>query len=278
MARSGFAEFLVARRAELRPADVGLPEGGRRRTPGLRREEVAVLAGLSADYLARLEQGRDTNPSMAVVNALANALKLEGSARHHFGWLSLTACQGAGCPGETPPEAEVSETMMGIVRALNPTPAFVLGRQLDVVHWNAAWAEFAGPLGLLDEPDRVNLATYTFTHPAARRVWREWDAVADLLIAALRRSQMRWGADTGIERFIEELCRTPEFALRWLRHPPSGFTNARLALAHPVHGPVTVPFETLDGAGDHSVAVWLVEQTTARTPALRLVGKRAANE
>ncbi|WP_225724907.1 MULTISPECIES: helix-turn-helix transcriptional regulator [unclassified Nocardia] len=278
MARNGFAEFLVARRAELRPADVGLPEGGRRRTPGLRREEVAVLAGLSADYLARLEQGRDTNPSMAVVNALAKALKLEGPARHHFGWLALTSCDlGTQCPGSDSP-TEVPETIHSILCALQPTPAFVLSRRLDVVDWNAAWETFATPLGLLDDPDHANLVQFTFAHPSAHRIWRDWSQVADLFVAAILRSTIRWPADQRLRDYVEYLCGFPEFAERWSKHQPALQPTGTLHIEHPALGPVAVPFETLDGAGDYSVAVWLIEQTATRAPELRLVQNRAVNE
>ncbi|WP_280243091.1 helix-turn-helix domain-containing protein, partial [Nocardia abscessus] len=169
MARNGFAEFLIARRAELRPSDVGMPEGGRRRTPGLRREEVAVRAGVSADYLARLEQGRDTNPSVAVIDALADALLLRGDDRRYFSMLALASGNESRCPGSESAEERLAPTIETILHALHPTPAFVVGRRLNVLGWNQAWADFVAPLGLLDGPDQPNLARYTFMHPAARR-------------------------------------------------------------------------------------------------------------
>src|ERR1700731_4722231 len=157
MARNGFAEFLIARRAELRPSDIGMPEGGRRRTPGLRREEVAVRAGVSADYLARLEQGRDTNPSVAVIVALSKALLLEGKDRSHFGWLALTSINESKCPKAETADEKLTPGIEAILRALQPTPAFVVGRRLNVLGWNREWEDLAAPLGLFDDPDQMNL-------------------------------------------------------------------------------------------------------------------------
>lgn len=179
MASNAFADYLRRRRTELLPSDVGLPSGGRRRTPGLRREEVAVRAGVSADYLARLEQGRDTNPSAAVVEALADALLLDDKERAVFGWLALTSSHAGRCPESPPAPDRVPETIETILAALEPNPAFVLGRRLDVLGWNNAWADFVTPLGMLDDPAEVNLAHYTYTHPMARRVLRNWAETAE---------------------------------------------------------------------------------------------------
>lgn len=270
MARNGFAEFLIARRAELRPADVGLPEGRRRRTPGLRREEVAVRAGVSADYLARLEQGRDTNPSVAVIDALADALLLRGNERHHFSLLALASGNESRCPGSESAEEKVADTIQSILRALQPTPAFVIGRRLNVLGWNAAWADFVSPLGLLDE-GQPNLARYTFLHPTARQVLRNWSEAADIFAAALSRAKLRWPGDDSLLETIDELRRHPDFAARWKPHHVGAHISGTLHIDHPVHGLVDVPFETLDADRDQSIIVWLTGQARAQSPALRLV-------
>ncbi|NQE70108.1 hypothetical protein NG2371_04576 [Nocardia gamkensis] len=277
MARNGFAEFLIARRAELRPSDVGMPEGGRRRTPGLRREEVAIRAGVSADYLARLEQGRDTNPSVAVIDALADALLLSGDERQHFGMLALTSGNESRCPGNESAEEEVAPTIETILRALHPTPAFVVGRRLNVLSWNQAWADFVAPLGLLDGADRPNLAWYTFAHPAARRVLRNWEQAADAFAAALGRAKLHWPGDNALLETIEALRELPEFARRWKPHRVGAAGSGMLHLDHPVHGMVGVPFETLAADRDQSVVVWLADRASTHAPGLRLVTDRAAN-
>ncbi|CAM4418145.1 helix-turn-helix transcriptional regulator [Nocardia ninae] len=278
MARNGFAEFLVARRAELRPADVGMPEGRRRRTPGLRREEVAVRAGVSADYLARLEQGRDTNPSVAVIDALADALLLRGDERHHFSLLALASGNESHCPGSESAQEKVAETIQSILRALQPTPAFVVGRRLNVLGWNAAWEDFAAPLGLLDGEGQPNLAWYTFVQPTARQVLRNWSEVADTFAAALSRAKLRWPGDDSLVETIDALRRHPEFATRWKPHHVGAPVSGMLQIDHPVHGLVHVPFETLDADRDQSIIVWLTDQAQTQTPGLRLVRPAAVNE
>lgn len=278
MARNGFAEFLIARRAELRPSDVGMPEGGRRRTPGLRREEVAVRAGVSADYLARLEQGRDTNPSVAVIDALADALLLRGGDRHYFSMLALASGNESRCPGKESAEERLAPTIETILHALHPTPAFVVGRRLNVLGWNPAWADFVAPLGLLDGPDQPNLAWYTFRHPAARRVLLNWEQAADAFTAALGCAKLHWPGDDTLLETIEALRELPDFAQRWKPHRMDAAGSGMLRLDHPVHGMVEVPFETLEADRDQSVVVWLVNRASTHAPGLRLVANRAANE
>ncbi|WP_054815068.1 helix-turn-helix transcriptional regulator [Nocardia arizonensis] len=271
MDRNAFAEFLVARRAELRPADLGMPAGGRRRTPGLRREEVAVRAGVSVDYLARLEQGRDTNPSVAVIDALADALLLSGAARRHFTMLALASGSEYDCPGSESPQEQVAESLRAVLRALQPMPAFVIGRYLNILDWNPAWADFAAPMGLLEEHHHTNLARFVFTDPAAKRVLRDWPSAADSFTAYLNRAKLRWPADDSLREFIETLRREPEFELRWKPHNIGAQGSGTLEFDHPVHGRLDVPYETLDTERDQSVVIWLTDRTVAQAPGLRLV-------
>ncbi|MFG1791456.1 helix-turn-helix transcriptional regulator [Nocardia sp. NPDC049149] len=278
MATNGFAEFLIARRAELRPGDVGMPEGRRRRTPGLRREEVAVRAGVSADYLARLEQGRDTNPSVAVVDALADALLLRGKQRHHFSLLALASGNESQCPGSESAEEQIAETIQSILHALQPTPAFVVGRRLNVLGWNTAWADFAAPIGLLGTEGQPNLAWYTFVDPTARTMLRNWSEAADLFAAALLRAKSRWPGDDSLLETIDALRKYPAFAERWKPHQVGAPASGMLHIDHPEHGQVAVPFETLEADRDQSIVVWLVDQAQVQTQGLRLVRSTAVNE
>src|SRR5690606_18833737 len=120
---------------------------GRRRTPGLRREEVAALAGVSIDYLIRLEQGRDTNPSAAVLRALADALQLTPDERHHLLLLAKVEASPESCPASTPPIGEVSRGLRAVLEQVEPAPAFVLGPARDLLAWNATWERLVRPLG-----------------------------------------------------------------------------------------------------------------------------------
>ncbi|MFD4443545.1 helix-turn-helix transcriptional regulator [Nocardia sp. NPDC058519] len=272
-ARSAFAELLIARRAELRPEDVGLSGGGRRRTPGLRREEVAVLAGVSADYLARLEQGRDTNPSMAVVDALATALRFNDTERAHFGWLALTTGSESRCPSTAfdPALDQVPAALRSVLDALAPTPAFALGPRANVLAWNSAWADLATPLGLLDNPDMVNLAVWTFRHPLARTTVTDWPQFADLLADQLARTRLRRPDDERIAGVIATLCEEPEFARRWQPHRLAEDIPTLLGFEHPTRGTLTYTVQTLSADKDQQVVIWLPRETAARAPELRLV-------
>src|SRR3979411_3349470 len=118
------AEFLRNRREQLQPADVGLPHKGRRRPPGLRREEVATLDGVSIDYLVRLEQGRDTRPSASVIGALADALRLADDERRQLSMLALISQSGELCPAARPLARQVAPTVMALLERLGPTPSF----------------------------------------------------------------------------------------------------------------------------------------------------------
>ncbi|GAB4589632.1 helix-turn-helix transcriptional regulator [Nocardia sp. IFM 10818] len=273
MSRSEFAEFLIARRAQLQPEDVGLPAGRRRRTPGLRREEVAALAGVSADYLARLEQGRDTNPSTAVLGALADALRLNEVERHHLGTLAIHMEQRNNCPSAGQAREQVSETMQAVIDALHPTPAYLLGRGMDMLAWNPSWRDFAEPLGMFDEAVHGNFALYLFAHPEAIRRFTNWAEAADLITSALRASYARFSDDQGLDARIRQLQRFPEFECRWREHRVTLTRSVVLHIDHPVRGTVEVEVETLDPAADQSIMVWLVDRRQARSPGLRLVNE-----
>ncbi|BAW10459.1 helix-turn-helix domain-containing protein [Nocardia seriolae] len=273
MSRSEFAEFLIARRAQLQPEDVGLPSGRRRRTPGLRREEVAALAGVSADYLARLEQGRDTNPSTAVLVALADALRLNEIEKHHFGKLALGLEQKASCPAAGQAREQVSETIQAVIDALQPTPAFVLGRWLNLLAGNPAFQDFAAPLGMFEEESHGNFANYVFAHPTARKVFLNWEVAADMAASSLRTVVTRFPDDPSVQAVITMLSRYPEFEQRWREHRLSDFRTVVLRIQHPVQGEVEVEVETLDPAADQTIVVWLVDRRQARTPGLRLVNE-----
>lgn len=274
MDRSEFAEFLIARRGQLRPEAVGLPSGRRRRTPGLRREEVAALAGVSVDYLARLEQGRDTNPSSSVLTALADALRLNEVERHHLGRLALGLDhQVSTCPSDGQSFERVSETVQAVLDAMHPTPAFLFGRHLNVLAWNAAWRDFAEPIGLLDERAHDNFAYYLFGHPAAEKYWIDWPAIADLVTSMLRTARSHWADDERLGATIESLQLFPEFSRRWREHRMTDFRSATVHLDHPVRGEVEVEIETFNPAMDQSVMVWLVDRRQVHVPGLRLVNE-----
>jgi transcriptional regulator with XRE-family HTH domain len=185
MAETELGAFLRAHREAVPPAAVGLPDGTRRRTPGLRRAELATFAGLSVDYLTRLEQGRDRSPSAQVLAALAETLGLSHDERIHLYRLAKTAAGGGACDGAAMRARTVRPTVQALLDRLEPAPALVANQPGDLLAWTAGFARLAGPTGLL-ELEPPNLVRYVFTHPRAHDAHPDWDTVAGERAAALR--------------------------------------------------------------------------------------------
>ena len=247
--RSDLGDFLRARREALRPADVGLAGGGRRRTPGLRREEVAALAGVSIDYLIRIEQGRDTHPSPAVLAGLASALRLRDDERTHMVRLAALTNSRELCPVATPIGSEAAPGVRHLLDALVSTPAFVVGPIGNVVAWNGAWERLVAPLGFVDHVP-PNLARYVFTDPRARKVFVDWPGAADEQVARLRAAEPRWGADPDYAALLAELEAVEEFGPRWSAHPVAEKHRGTKRLRMSDAGDLSVAYEVLLLADD----------------------------
>lgn len=253
------AEFLRARRERLSPADVGLPDSGRRRTPGLRREEVAALAGVSIDYLVRLEQGRDTHPSASVLTAIADALLLTHEERKHLYVLSKVGSEPEMCPSYQPPSREVTPTVRQVLDRLDPTPAFVVGPLFDVVAWNAAWEQLVGPIGLLDDREDPNLARFTFLHPRAQAAYPDWEASADEQAHGLRAAELRFAPEPRFQGLLADLQGSPAFVQRWSAHRVATKRARTKRVVHPLVGELRIAHEVMElpeGNGQR-VVVWL---------------------
>jgi transcriptional regulator with XRE-family HTH domain len=256
---STLAEFLRARRDQIQPADVGLPDSGRRRTPGLRREEVATLAGVSIDYLVRLEQGRDTKPSPSVIAALADALRLDDGQRRQFARLAMVS-QGAGlCPAARPLARAVAPTVTALLERLDPTPAFVAGPINDVLAWNHSWEQLVRPLGMLDGA-LPNLARYVFLHADARTVYPDWVAAADEQVSRLRAASTRWGDDHEFALLMDQLRASPEFNERWSLFATADKRRGTTRIVHPHMGRLRLNYEVLllaDDIDEQRLITWL---------------------
>jgi transcriptional regulator with XRE-family HTH domain len=276
------AAFLRARRERTSPRDVGLPVNGRRRTPGLRREEVATLAGVSVDYLVRLEQGRDDHPSAEVLVALADAMRMTEDERRHLFHLGAISMGAAMCPAAVPLVRDVAPTVVALLERLHPTPAFVLGPVGDVLAWNDAWAAVVGALGVLDDP-QPNLARYVFLDPRSRDAFPAWWIAADEQVGRLRRAMTRWEADETVAELIAQLRTAPEFEVRWAAHPVDEKRRGAKLIAHPTVGDLDLVVEVLAVADDSEqvLVTWLPadDVTAARLdavvapPHLRVVGR-----
>lgn len=247
MDRRQLADFLRSRRAGVRPEDVGLPTGPRRRTPGLRREEVARLAGISVDYYARLEQARGPRPSRQVLSALARALRLYDGERAHLYHLV----------GELPsppsgPSSDVPAGVLHLLNRLDDTPAHVIDVKYEILAWNAMAA------ALLGDPDtwppgRRNLIWNLFAGEGAEAALADpvTSAYADECVAGLRMAAAQYPEDPGIHELIERLRATsPEFVRRWDEMRVCVHRGTKITkLRHPVVGELELECETLDIAG-----------------------------
>jgi transcriptional regulator with XRE-family HTH domain len=262
------AEFLRARREQLQPGDVGLPDNGRRRTPGLRREEVATLAGVSIDYLVRLEQGRDTRPSPSVIAALAGALRLDDDQRRQLYTLAMMSQSAELCPAARPLARGVAPTVTVLLERLSTTPAFVVGPTNDVLAWNGAWGDLVRPLGMLDDAT-PNLARHVFLHPSARTVYPDWMAAADEQVSRLRAAAGRWGEDDDFVALVDELRNAPGFIERWSSFATAEKRRGTTHIAHPELGRLRLYYEVLllpDDVDDQRLITWLpADDATALT-------------
>jgi transcriptional regulator with XRE-family HTH domain len=274
MADNELGAFIRSRREALTPEEVGLPNGGRRRTPGLRRSELATLAGISVDYLIRIEQGRDTHPSPSVVVGLADALRLDHEDRNHLKKLGAVSAAPELCPGPIPAARAIRPAVAAVLASLEPAPALVLNHLADILAWTDTYAALAGPLGILD-PDTPNLIRYTFTDRRARAAYPDWDRVAVEQVANLRASC------TGvpdIDALVADLSDAggDEFTRRWDARPVERKTAGTKRIVHPEVGALTIEFETLQLADrdDQRLVVYLPGDDATAVAFDQLSGRR----
>jgi transcriptional regulator with XRE-family HTH domain len=233
--RAELADFLRTRRSSIQPDDVGLPDGGRRRTPGLRREEVALLAGVGTTWYTWLEQGRDVRASLDVLEALSRALRLTPAERAH---LILLGRGEQASPCKAPAE-DVSPTVRRLVENLGPGPAYLLGRRWDYLAWNKSFElVFSWEPG--PEPLSRNHVWLWFMDPARRKLCSsDWAISARTLVAKFRADSARNIGDPVFEELISTLnSSSPEFRKLWKRHEVAGSGAGRKELTHPTVGPL----------------------------------------
>ncbi|WP_049574972.1 helix-turn-helix domain-containing protein [Nonomuraea sp. SBT364] len=261
MSDNELGSYLRTLREAVRPADVGLPGGARRRTPGLRRAELATLAGVSVEYLTRLEQGRDRNPSPQVLGALADVLRLPPAERLHLHHLVKVNSGGSAlCPGmDSPPARAVRPTVRAVLARLEPAPAVLLNRLYDVLAHTTGYDRLAGPLGVLDG-DPPNLARHLFTDARARAAYPEWERLAAEQAVELKRAAAL--ADEPARALVNELTVTAGAAFTdrlSLAAPPRAEVHH---VTHPEAGELRLTTETLELAdADQRLVVYLPADT-----------------
>ncbi|WP_406445648.1 helix-turn-helix transcriptional regulator [Streptomyces sp. NBC_01613] len=249
-------DFLRARREALKPHDVGLPEHGRRRVPGLRREEVAMLAGVSSDYYIRLEQGRENSPSPQVLDAVAQALKLDAEATDHLNRLCLTASQRPRDRGE----ADVSQQLLQLMDGWEHTPAFVVGPALDIMAGNSLATALHSGFEKFD-----NLARMVFVDPAGREFYQEWERAAHSCVAEIRAAYGHDPESARIAEVVAELsAQSEEFAGIWQLHDVKSKSQEGKHLKHPQVGDLHIKFAafTVNGAPHQQLVVYQAEPAT----------------
>lgn len=274
-------DFLQARRAQLRPDDVGLATyGDRRRVPGLRREELALLAGVSAPYYTRLEQGQSHKASPEVLDAIAGALRLDDSERAHLHALANTPKSRR--PAR-PPVERVTTATRSLLAALGDAPAVVLGRRTDVLAWNpAGHALFAGHLDPAEPGSparRPNMARLVFLDSHTRELYTDWRAKAKAVVGNLRLTVGRYPDDPLLATLIGELSmHSNEFAELWADHRVQACDVADYEMRHPLVGSLTVTQQTLHLGQDQGqlVVVATAKPGSAGQLALTLLAQATA--
>lgn len=269
-ARRQLGEFLQTRRSQLQPEDVGVATyGDRRRVPGLRREELALLAGVSASYYSRLEQGQAANASPEVLDALAQALRLDDVERRHLHELATRRKTAT----RRPAAEKVSAATRQLVAALSDVPVVVLGRRSDVLDWNPLGrALYAGHLS-----QRPNMARLVFLDAHTRDLYADWPAKARGVVATLRMASGRHPDDPQLTALIGELSvKSPEFATLWADHRVKTAGDAVYEMRHPLVGALHVTQHTLRITDDQSVVVATTEPGSPSHAAMTLLVHSAA--
>lgn len=256
--------FLRARRDSMQPHVVGVRAESGRRVPGLRREEVAQLAGVSADYLRRLEQGR-VLPSDAVLDALADVFHLGAAEREHLGLLAGLA---RGRQPALPVEEVGRPSLSRILDALAPAPAVILGRCCDVLAWNPTGAAL-DPVVAAQPPHRRNVARRILLDPTAQALYPEWQSLAQEVADILRLNAARFAEDARLAKLINELLEQSKvFRDQWNRNEVREKTFGRKVLDHPDVGRLELDYEalTLPGTTGQQLIVYTAgaESPTAR--------------
>ena len=245
--------YLKDRRAKLDPASFGLPLT-RRRTPGLRREEVAQRANVSATWYTWLEQGRGGAPSADVLNRIARALMLTDVEREHLFLLGLGR----------PPEARytaregVTPRLQRVLDSLELSPAIVKTATWDVVAWNRAAAAVMTDYGAIPPAER-NILRLIFCNPRVRAAQSDWEGVARFVVAAFRADAARAGAAGNVKDLVDDLCRlSPEFAAMWRDNDVRIYGEGTKTLRHPIAGPIALEYSSfaIDGRPDLAMVIY----------------------
>ncbi|GAB3959341.1 helix-turn-helix transcriptional regulator [Actinoallomurus acanthiterrae] len=253
--RSEIREFLTSRRAKISPRQAGLPSYGTRRVPGLRRAEVAQLAGVSVEYYSRLERGDLSGVSDSVLDALARALRLNDEERTHLEDLARIAGPGQRRRRRSTPQ-QVRPTVQRMLDAMTEAPAFVMNGRGDVLATNALGRALYAPMIDAAGGATPNHSRFIFLDPRSRLFWGDWDRAADDTVALLHAQAARDPYDKDLTDLIGELStRSDDFRARWARHDVRQHHIGAKPFRHPVVGDLHLTYESLDLSADGLILV-----------------------
>ena len=277
--KSEIREFLATRRARITPQQVGLATHGRRRVPGLRREEVAVLAGVSTDYYAQLERGNLAGVSDSVLDAIARALQLDEAEHAHLHDLAHAANTTPHTRRPATPKHQIRPVVQRILDGITAMPAIVMNGRLDLLSANRLGYALYSPV-YDDDPARpVNLARFTFLNPHATRLYPDWNLAADTTVAMLRTEAGRHPYDRALTDLIGELStRSDTFRSRWAAHNVLLHRSGTKRFHHPVIGDVSFAYEVMELSADTglTLTVYSPEPSTPSQDAVAFLASWAA--
>jgi transcriptional regulator with XRE-family HTH domain len=261
--RGDIRDFLASRRARITPAQAGLPAGARRRVPGLRREEVAVLAGVSTEWYTRLEKGHIGGVSEDVLDAVARALRLDDDERTYLFDLARSSRQESRTPSRRK-DVEVPPRVQWLLDSMTASSAFVRNGQTDIVAGNALARALFAPMfdsATVDKRGRPNLARYIFLDPGAADFFVDWDAAGIATAALLRAEVGREPGDRALRELVGELSTlSTEFRSRWAAHDVLMRHDGVKRLQHPDVGRLELTFQSLDlplsGRAVHDLVIY----------------------
>ena len=271
--------FLRARRGVVTPGELGLPAGaGPRRTPGLRREELAALAGVSIDYYIRLERGKETRPSPAVLDALARALRLDAEETSYLREIAAQAARGAAAEPRPTPTRSVRPTLLRMLESIRPCPAYVVSRTNDMLAANPAGLHLMP--GMADWPAKQrNTIRYTFLHPYAQSLWPDWETKARGCVAHLRAVIGSAPDAPDLVALVGELVvKSPDFSRMWERYDVRKVGHGQKTFLNPELGRITLSHEVLEvvRTQDQRLVVYSAEPGTPDHDAIVLLDMKGA--
>ena len=277
--RSEVRQFLATRRAKITPEQAGLPfYGGNRRVPGLRREEVAMMAGVSADYYTRLEKGNLTGASDSVLHAVARALQLNEAEQAHLFDLARTANTAPSRVSRRQPAPRVRPSVLRVLHSMTTTAAFVRNGRLDILAINQLGRALYAPV--FDDPARpANLARFNFLDPRSIDFYPDWDAAADTSVALLHTEAGRDPYDRGLTDLIGELStRSEAFRIRWAAHDVRLHRTGVKHFRHPAVGRLDLTFDAMEIPTDRGLTLtaYTAEPGTPSEENLRLLASWTA--